>query len=327
MSLRCVVASDDDIDKAGNALADADFWDGDDGEVDGIDLGDGKIMEPTLRDIIVWENSTMADVTNRRTRGEFQPNTWANTRRILVWGARQGGIFASEAASIPVGVGTDLLEVNGNMNMPLKAGFDWISDNTKLYASVDNAEVTGVMFVYSYGNRYPYKGGKMQWIRKVADAAETGADAFYTAWSTDLTGVTPGLDPDKQYVLRGICHEAAATGKGAIGAFANPQASSFKLFGPSWGDFAMCVTVFLDDGILVDGEDGFTARTASATGADTPYVWLGFEEWAPGPDAKPDTQISTTGGGVSAVTPTAALRAPELSPLGGRFQMPAGLRF
>ena len=323
MSLRCVVASDDDIDIAGNALADADFWDGDDGEVDSID-GYG---DPVLRDIVVWENSTMADVTNRRTRGEFQPNVWPNTKRILIWGSRQGGLFATEAASIPVGVGTDILEVHGNMNLPCKAGFDWISDQTKLYASVDNAHVTGAIFAYSYGTPYPYQGGKMQWIRKVADAAETGADVFYQAWATDLTGITPGLDPDKKYILRGICHEAAATGKGAIGAYAQPQASAFKIFGPSWADFGMCVTIYMQDGILVDGEDGFVTKTASAAAADTPYVWLGFEEYEVKPGASAETTVNKVGGSVSPTSPGPSMKAPQaLSPF-QMPQMPSALRW
>lgn len=280
MTLRCVVATDDDIDAAGNALADADFWDGDDGEVDAMKSENGAPINPELTNLIVWENAdARADVTNRRTRGTFQMNTWPNTRRMTIWGARSSGLVATEAAAEGCGVGTDLLSVGEAFNIPLSSGDDWISDGSYLYASQTNAAVTGAMFVYSYGTRYPFRGGHMQWIRKVADAAESAADAFYTAWSTDLTGTAPGLDPKKAYVLRGVCHEAAATGKAPLGAFAQPQASGYKIFGPSWGDFAMCVTIFTHDGIPCSGQDGFTTRTASATAADTPYVWLGFEEY------------------------------------------------
>ena len=274
MSLRVVVASDDDIDIAGNVLSDADFWDGDDGEVDAVNK-----VNPILRNILVWENSTTADATNLRTRGEFQMNTWPNTRRIISWGKRAGGIAATEAATVLTCPGKDMLMVSDEMNLPCESGDDWISDNTKLYSSVDNATVLGAAFVYSYGERYPYKGGHIQWIRKVADAAESAADAFYQAWASDLTGTTPGLDPKKTYVLRGVMHEGAASAKAAIGAIVQPQASAFKLFGPSWSDFAMCGTVYLDDGILVQGQDGFVAKTGSGGGADTPYVWLGFEEY------------------------------------------------
>ena len=293
MSLRVVVASDDDIDIVGNVMADADFWDGDDGEVDAVNK-----VNPILRNLIVWENSTTADATNKRTRGEFQMNTWPNTRRIISWGKRAGGIAASEAASEQTCPGKDMLMVTDEMNLPCESGDDWISDNTKLYASVDNAQVLGVAFVYSYGERYPYRGGHMQWIRKVADAAETGADAFYQAWASDLTGTTPGLDPKKTYVLRGVMHEAAATAKAAIGAIVQPQASAFKIFGPAWSDFAMCGTIYMDDGILVEGQDGFVAKTGSGGAADTPYVWLGFEEYGGSGGRPAGLKVSPTGGTV-----------------------------
>jgi hypothetical protein len=275
MTLRVVLAWDDDIDKAGNLLAASDFLDGDDGEVDAVEG-----VNPTLDNIIVYENDdSRADATNIRARGTFQMNTWPNTKRLTMFGARAGGLIDSEAATQQGGSGTDTLYVKNELNMSVQAGDNWISDNSYLYASQDNAAVLAAMFVYSYGQRYPYRGGHMQWIRKVADAAETGADAMYQAWATQLTGVAPGLDPKKQYVLRGVVHEAAASAKAAIGAIVQPQASAFKLVGPSWLDFGMCQTIYLDDGIPCIGSDGFVAKTGSATAADTPYVWLGFEEY------------------------------------------------
>src|SRR4030066_643494 len=153
--LRVNVCSDDDIDLAGNLVADADYWDGDDGSVDSITEESGKVMEPVLRDIIVWENSTIADARNYLTRGSFQMNTWPNTRQLNIFGSKVGGIFGAEALSRPQ-TPNDMLHVTGKYNIKLESGDDWISDNTKLYASVDNATVVGAMFAYQYGQGIPY---------------------------------------------------------------------------------------------------------------------------------------------------------------------------
>lgn len=270
MVLRIVAASDDDIDAAGVALADADFWRGNDAEVDAING-----VNPQLRDIMVWEHGdALDDYTNVRTRGTFQLNTWPNTRRLTVFG-EWGGISATETATLPI---NPMHIHNSTMDIQMEAGDDWVSDGSVIYSSDTNSVVTGAAFCYSYGTRYPWSGKPLQWIRKVAGAAEGGADAVYEAWTSDLTGTAPGLDPHKQYILRGVGHEAAATAKGGIGAWAAPQASAYEIFGPAIGDFAISMHVFTYDGIPVNGQDGFTAYTGSHGAADTPYVWLGFEE-------------------------------------------------
>lgn len=270
MAVRTVVTYDDDIATAGTALADADAQLGDDLEVDGID----SYPDPVLRSVRVWENSTLADATNSRTRVDLQMNTWANTRRLTIFG-KWGGIWGSAADSEP---NKELVwAADGFLNIPCKPGDDWVSDASKVYSSVANGP-TCVAWDYSYGQEYPWSGRPLTWIRKVADAAESAADVAYTGWSSDLTGTAPGLDPQHNYILRGVGHEAAATAKAGMFASVHPQASPFRLVGFGNGDFDMSFTVYLWDGIPCSGQSGFTCETLSATAADTPYIWLGFED-------------------------------------------------
>jgi len=271
MAVRTVVTYDDDIATAGTALADADAQLGDDLEVDGID----GYASPVLRSVRCWENSTLADATNVRTRVDLQMNTWPNTRRLTVFG-RWGGIWGSAADMEP---NKELVwNADGFLNIPVKPGDDWVSDASKVYSSVANGP-SCVAFDYSYGQEYPWSGRPLTWIRKVADAAESAADVAYTGWSSDLTGTAPGLDPGKMYILRGVGHEGAATAKAGMFASVHPQASPFRLVGWGNGDFDISITIYLWDGILCSGQSGFTCETLSATAADTPYVWLGFEEY------------------------------------------------
>lgn len=317
MVLMVAAAADDDIDLAGNALADADFWAGQDAEVDSM-FG----VDPTLREIFVWENGDgLDDATNVNTMGTFQLNTWPNTRRITVFG-HWGGIWGSAADSQPTVPGY-LYKHDATLNVPMRAGDDWVSDGSVLYGSDTNSVSVGALFCYSYGQTYPYKGGHIQWISRVADAAEAAADALDQAWAMDLTGVTPGLDPHKQYVLRGIGHEAAATARGSHGAWAHPQNSPAYLVAPCIGDFSRSMHLFLYDGIPVSGGDGFEALTASGGAADTPIVWLGFEEYgeAGSPSLSGGPTIMPGGGGFGAGGTTGAGSMSGILNLfgGGRF--------
>lgn len=301
MVLMVSAAADDDIDLAGNALADADFWAGQDAEVDSM-FG----VDPVLREIYVWENGDgLDDATNVNTYGTFQLNTWPNTRRITVFG-EWGGIWGSAADSQPTM--NYFYKHEPTLNVQMRAGDDWVSDGSYLYGSDTNSVSCGALFCYSYGQTYPYRGGHIQWISKVADAAEAAADALDQAWATDLTGVSPGLDPHKMYVLRGIGHEAAATAKGAHGAWAHPQNSPAYLVGPAMGDFARSMHLFLYDGIPVSGGDGFEALTAGGGAADTPIVWLGFEEYgeggSPSLSSAPTVKTNKVGGTLSGLLRT-----------------------
>jgi hypothetical protein len=167
----------------------------------------------------------------------------------------------------------------GRYNKAYNPGTSWISDGSKLYATTANADISLIMY-YSYGPELPFLGdwSKCQVIRKVADAAMAAADVWDESWSTTLKGVSPGLDPDKEYVIRGGGGEAAATDKVGIATRFYLQHQGEKLICPAGMDMGRFLNVFLWDGIPMMGGDGVTSDYIGGV-TDTPYSWILVEEY------------------------------------------------
>jgi len=285
MVLHQILAHDDDWATTGTQIADTDFLD-DDGKID----TDANNQNPILRHIELFVRDTFAATVTKPGYATLQMNPWPNTSRITIIGQIMNAILTDSGAATESLLFRDNVRlVSFPMNLPLSKGDDWVSANSKIYAPADNADMQ-LLFSYQYGQAYPYQGGHIIWIRKVADAAEATTDTWDEAFSDVLTGETPGLDPAKNYILRGIGHEAGAAAKLGIAARAGKQSGGYKIIGPAGPDNGMCLTVYLNDGIPCRGDDGFIAETCGGA-ADTPYVWLGFEEVG-----TPTPRLAPTGG-------------------------------
>lgn len=174
---------------------------------------------------------------------------------------------------------------------------DWISSNSKVYASLANADVL-LLWCYSYGPTYPYQGGRLHRIYKVADGAIAAADVFDEAWSAQLTGVTPGLDETKDYIIRGVIYDPAAKDELGVAVRIGTQKGPYKMIGVGPGNFLhRTETIFWYDGIPIHGLTGIIAEHLAGTTA-TPWAGLVLEEIGEG-----YTVAAPTGSGGQGFTP------------------------
>lgn len=208
---------------------------------------------------------------------ELQPNTWPATKRITGW----GDYYPCEATDSAGETHHPTLPYRINfspiVDLPLTKGMDWISSFSKVAGTIVNSDI-GLIFVYSFGTRYPYTGGRLHRIGKVADGAMAAADVFDEAWTAQLTSVTPGLDPNIQYVLHGVGYEPAAKDKLAVAVRVGKEQGAHKMIGFGTGNMLGYVeTFYAFDGIPFQGDDALIAEHLGGV-TDTPYAYIIAEE-------------------------------------------------
>ncbi|MHC4675637.1 MAG: hypothetical protein ACYTBZ_24380 [Planctomycetota bacterium] len=247
---------------------------------DGIIDTDSSGNVPYLRRILLGEVDVYTDEIVDAASWSLRPNKWPSTERLTgVSDFNASEITDSAAATQHPNIQKQLW-VEAMHDMKMEKGLSWISSDSKVCASLANPDVA-LIWAYSYGERYPYRGGNLIRVTKVADGATAAADVFDEAWSTTLQGVGSGLDNTKNYVLRGIGYHPAAKDKLSLLARAGLQKGEHKIIGFGPGNMLSFVeTIYLFDGIPCRGDDGFKAETLGGA-TDTPWVTLIFEEWGP----------------------------------------------
>lgn len=228
---------------------------------------------PVLRDVILHEFDINGADVGCNAQWSLRPNTWPSTRTLA-------GFATHCSSQINGPLSTPLPQetvVEGKYNIPLDANLSWISANSKVFATAANADVL-LGLVYSYGTTYPYKGGHIQYVSAVAGGAAT-ADTWTQAWSQNLQGVGYGLDPAKNYVLRGVGGGNDAVDEVCMGFMATKQTGFHQMVGFGGGNDAIQhMTWYMHDGIPCTGLDAWTTfMLLGATG--TPWVTLAFEEY------------------------------------------------
>jgi hypothetical protein len=237
---------------------------------------DSEGQLPYLTDVIMHEFDVCATGAGLNAHWTLRPNTWPSTRTL----AGYCDVFTSQYAQVgaDVDVGFPMTDfVRGRFNIPLAANTSWISSDSKIYATAANSDIL-MCLVYSYGQRYPYKGGHLQYVSAVAGGAAT-ADTWTQAWSQNLQGVGYGLDPTKTYVLRGVGGGNDVVDEVCMGFMGSKQTGFHQMVGFGGGNTPhQHMTYYMHDGIPVNGLDGITANMLlGATG--TPWVTLCFEEY------------------------------------------------
>lgn len=274
MTLHCIPFHDDAIGAAtsgwcqgGTALTAALVYN-DDLIVD-VD-SNGNI--PKLTDVIMHEFDVNGADAGSYAHWSLRPNTWPSTRTLT------GHVtHVSSQATGPL----DLVHpqetfIRGQFDIPLEPGLSWISSDSKVFATAANADIMLVL-VYSYGTRYPYRGGHLQCV--ATTSATMVADTWTQAWSSSLQGVGFGLDPNKTYVLRGIVTNNDAVDEVHMGAMLKKQSGMHQMVGVGSGNALEAHTTwFMHDGIPCSGLDGWTALgLEGATGVPVIGGW--FEEY------------------------------------------------
>jgi hypothetical protein len=301
--LDCIAFHDDAVAAAtagrngGTALTAALFKD-DDGIVD----ADSQGRVPILRDILTAEFDVLTDEVVPKGWWDLQPNKWPNVSRLsgdLDFSYSE--ITDSAAATQHIHI-DKLINVLGKYNIPLTKGLNWISSNSKIAGTIVNADVAMVL-VYQYGQAYPYTpGNPLHTIMKVADGAMAAADVFDNAWSSQLTGTTPGLDETKNYILRGVIYEPAAKDKLSALVRVGFQKSEYKMIGLGPGNFlGRVITMYWHDGIPFRGDAGFVAEHLAGV-TDTPWAGVVVEELPSGGRGTARTPIATTAAGLMATS-------------------------
>jgi len=277
--LDCILFHDDAVAAAtaghagGTAITSA-LIKNDDGKID----ADSQKRLPSLMAVLGAEFDVLTDEVTPAGWWQLQPNKWPNTRRLS--GDLQhvaSELTDSGGNTHHPGVPRRII-VNQMFDMPMTKDLDWISDNSKVAGTIVNADV-GLMWCYSYGPRYPWNPyARLHRIFKVADGAMAAADVFDEGWSAQLTGVTPGLDENKDYIIRGVIYEPAAKDKLAIAVRVGTQKGEYKMIGFGPGNFLQSVeTIFAFDGIPIHGLTGLTAEHLGGA-TDTPYAGVILEE-------------------------------------------------
>jgi len=246
----------------------------DDGKID--DDPQGRL--PNLMAVIGCENDVLTTDVARLSFWQLQPNKWPNTRRLvgnMIWHPNE--ISESAAGTIQPLIPQQVV-MEQMFDIPMTKDMDWISGDSKIAGPIVNADM-GLIWAYSYGPRYPWNPyARLHKIVKVADNAIAAADVFDEAWSEQLTGVTPGLDETKDYIIRGTIVEPSAKDKGAIFGRVGTQKSPYKMIGVGSFNHAQRVeTIWAFDGIPIHGLTGLTFEHLFAA-TDTPYGGVILEE-------------------------------------------------
>jgi len=277
---------------------------------------DSEGQLPYLTDVIMHEFDAMSTQIGSNAHWTLRPNTWPSTRTLA------GYVDFCSSQNAQVGAFVDptfdsTTTVTGRFNIPLEANTSWISANSKIFATEANSDIL-MCLVYSYGQRYPYRGGHLQYVSAVSGSAMT-ADTWTQCWSQNLQGVGFGLDPTKTYVLRGVGGGNDVHSEVCMGFLATKQTGFHQMVGFGAGNTpAQHMTYFLHDGIPCNGLDGFTTfGLEGATG--TPWVTLCFEEYGPStagrgafgapvtPVSGPGAQVAARGPGGPVVTPNSRI--------------------
>lgn len=275
---------------------------------DGIVDEDQQGNIPILRDVLMGEFDVATDELVNNGWWSLQPNKWPNTQRLTGYTDHYAAEITDSGAATQHPSMKRQTIVTGKFNVQLTKGMDWISTNSKVAASIANADVA-LILVYQYGTAYPYQGGRLHRIMKVADAAMAAADVFDEAWSAQLTGTSPGLDETKNYILRGVIFEPAAKDKLSALVRVGTQKGPYKAIGFGNGNMLSShETLFLHDGIPVHGTTGFVAEHLGGV-TDTPWAGLVFEEYGGGGGG------GFSGGGV--ITTPAPYSQVEMAPWAG----------
>lgn len=290
----------------GTAIAATDILD-DDGKID----EDSQGRTPTLMAVVGAEYDVLTDELVGNGWWSLQPNKWPNTRRIT------GYLNHVASERTESGAGTFHIDVprqiiiNQMFDIPMTKNLDWISGNTKWATSILNADVC-LLWCYSYGPRYPWNpANRLHRILKVADGAMAAADVFDEAWAAQLTGVTPGLDETKDYIIRGVIFEPAVKDKLSALVRISTQKGEYKVIGFGPGNMLQSVeTIFAFDGIPIHGLTGLRAEHLGGA-TDTPYAGVILEEIG-------ESYVAGARGTVGATTLPAA-------PPGGTTLIPGGL--
>lgn len=235
---------------------------------------------PVLRDVLLGEFDVLTNEVVNKAFVSLQIDGAPDETRIVERATHAANeITESGAGTAHIQpIGDSRILVTGKYNKQLEADTTWVNANTKAGGTIINADLA-ILLVYQYGSAIPYKpGNRLIRISKVADAASAAADVFDEAWYSQLLTTQQGLDPGKNYILRGVGYESAAVDKLNAVARIGVKGSDNKICGLGPGNFLGYVeTLYLFDGIPCKGDSFFKAETLGGV-ADTAWVTAIFEE-------------------------------------------------